>query len=207
MLWGIWHERGNQLRLHLEERVFGFGECVCERNKLKFPPKNLMPCECLGSDEDSMAMAPSPSTIGWRNLWLGMCYGDHGAKMNVERMWARLTSVWFMCFRFSRPVTLASCPKHTVLYHSVPYAAMNRHHFLSWDSKTAVISTVPGVKTAANAKQGSIYLPSHAEERCACAAAFEAWPVEDGWRMLTGTLWWTNIAIENGHRNSGFSQK
>ena len=23
---------------------------------------------------------------------------------------------------------------------------------------------------------------------------------------LMSTLWWTNIAIENGHRNSGFSQ-
>ena len=26
------------------------------------------------------------------------------------------------------------------------------------------------------------------------------------WEQL-GTLWWTNIAIENGHRNSGFSHK
>ena len=24
--------------------------------------------------------------------------------------------------------------------------------------------------------------------------------------IRTDTLWWTNIAIENGHRNSGFSQ-
>lgn len=66
----------------------------------------------------------------------------------------------------------------TILYHMPQWTAT--YHFLSCDSKTAVISTVPGVEAAnANAKQGSIYLPSHAEERCACAAAFEAGPVED----------------------------
>ncbi len=32
----------------VKERVFGFGECVCERNNFKFPPKNMLPCECLG---------------------------------------------------------------------------------------------------------------------------------------------------------------
>ena len=32
----------------VKERVFGFGECVCERNNFKFAPKNMLPCECLG---------------------------------------------------------------------------------------------------------------------------------------------------------------
>ena len=34
------------------------------------------------------------------------------------------------------------------------------------------------------------------------------WPTMIGMRIILGdTLWWTNIAIENGHRNSGFSHK
>eukprot|EP00435_Cladocopium_sp_Y103_P064166 s912_g25.t2 len=49
-------QRGST-REAMQDRVDGFGECVCERNGLKFPPKNMKPCECLGAIYNSEVYA------------------------------------------------------------------------------------------------------------------------------------------------------
>ncbi|CAL1148500.1 unnamed protein product [Cladocopium goreaui] len=65
-----------------QERVFGFGECVCERNKLKFPPKNLKPCECRGGECKCEAGKYLPPFA--RRGKVCMCRSVRGAIYNRE---------------------------------------------------------------------------------------------------------------------------
>ena len=64
-----------------EERVFGFGECVCERNNFKFAPKNMLPCECGEVCKCGARQYLPPFA---RRGKVCMCRNVRGAVYNVE---------------------------------------------------------------------------------------------------------------------------